>query len=220
MKYVSLIFVFFIACANDINIEAVKKETRNEELIKKVDDVYESDVPETGINSDRKPNPYDFDTILQDGYYLKYERDSIADESGLILKRLVLMHKNKEVSLVSEYQIEHQHRRLGYISSEFEKEFIFASSGGGQSQVTFDLIEKKTGDVIIHGNLICDYILNPEGYNNLVTENYFIYESDDNWSSTSRDEVSNCFIYDVKNRERFKIDLPKDLNEECMAAIS
>jgi hypothetical protein len=168
-----------------------------------VEVVVNSKVVENNSNSD----PYNFDTIMSNGYYLNYKEGLLTNNQEMIMKRLTLMHNDIEISIVSEVQREHKHIHLGYIRAEFDHEFLFTYSGGGQSQLIFDLIDKETGAFIIHGNLISHL----EDSN---TKDYFIYEGDDNGGNIKNDYVQRCFIYDVNKRDRIEIELPEDLDEE------
>ncbi|WCM42501.1 hypothetical protein MG290_02180 [Flavobacterium sp. CBA20B-1] len=138
MKSNFLSFLLFICC-----ISCEKKQNISDK--EKLDSVNIS-FQEKIISYD----PYDFDTLLSDGYYLSYKiyEDTIENQKlqSLTLKRDTF--KIKELNVI-DYPL--LHKNLGYIGADFGKSFLFVQSFGSGNPHQIELIEKKTGKSLTKG---------------------------------------------------------------------
>jgi len=97
-----------------------------------------------------KPEPYDFDTILKNGYNLSYRvyLDSIENDT---MQSLTLVKKVHDIRTLNETTYPMLHKNLGYIGADFENSFVFTQSFGSGNPHEFQLIDKKTAKEIKTG---------------------------------------------------------------------
>ena len=96
---------------------------------------------------------YDFDTLIKNGYHLKYKayKDKSSNE---LLQSLTLMKGNQEIKMLNETSYPMLHKNLGYIGADYENAFVFAQSFGAGNPTTFQLINKETGNAKLTGTFI------------------------------------------------------------------
>jgi len=97
--------------------------------------------------------PYDFDTILKNGFHLSYRvyKDTVENET---LQSLTLAKGKKDIKQISETSFPMLHKNLGYIGADFGETFLFVQSFGSGNPHEIQLIEKENGKVITDGTLV------------------------------------------------------------------
>lgn len=95
-------------------------------------------------------DPYDFDTLLTEGYHLSYRvyKDSVENE---YMQSLTLVKGSRDIATLSETSYPMLHKNLGYISGDYGKTFLFLQSYGSGNPHELQLIEKATGAVVTNG---------------------------------------------------------------------
>lgn len=97
--------------------------------------------------------PYDFDTILKNGFHLSYRvyKDTIENET---LQSLTLVKGKQDIKQISETSFPMLHKNLGYIGADFGETFLFIQSFGSGNPHEIQLIEKENGKIITTGVLV------------------------------------------------------------------
>lgn len=128
----------------------LKVKTNNESVEKNTDKVAVSTQTADGPINKTEYEPYDFDTILKNGYHLSYRtyNDSVTNQP---LQNLTLVKGNKDITILNETNRPTLHKNLGYIGADFTNSFLFVQSFGSGNPHEFQLIEKKTGKEIKSG---------------------------------------------------------------------
>jgi len=198
----SFLIVFFSCTPVDSELNTKKERIEDTEVI----------VNDTVFSlSQCNTEEYTYEVNLNNGYWLKFEVGILQTERTCN-KSLYLMKDSLQISLLSETQIQTRNSRLGYISQDYDSLFLFVSSGGGQSQVVFDLIKKSTGESVLRGLLINNQFLEKES--NGENDNFFIFESIDS-SLTKNYTEQHYFIYSIKDAIKREIKFPSDIEDEC-----
>jgi hypothetical protein len=99
---------------------------------------------------DLEIEPYGFDTMLGDSFYLSYRVYNDTFENGK-LQSLTLVKGKKDIKQISETSFPMLHKNLGYISADFEETFLFVQSFGSGNPHELQLILKETGEVLTKG---------------------------------------------------------------------
>lgn len=145
MKNAAFIFLIFIfcSCSNFKSEKQAESVLANETVETVVDNFELIDTAEQ----------YDFDTLLKNGYHLKYKayKDKNSNE---LLQSLILMKGNHEIKMLNETSYPMLHKNLGYVGADFENAFVFAQSFGAGNPTSFQLINKVTGNEIKTGTLV------------------------------------------------------------------
>ena len=105
----------------------------------------------TGVHAqnDEDVPEYKFDTTLSRGYSLVYKTDDS-------LQYLYLRHGSKLTQISYEEKYNKQ-SLLGYIAYDFDEYFVLLHTMhvvGNQDPMMFDLVEKKTANVVFKGDYI------------------------------------------------------------------
>ena len=126
--------------------------------------------------------PYDYDTILSDGYNLKYKvyKDNKTSEK---LQSLTLRKGDKEIKVLNETSFLMLFKNLGYIGADFDSSFVFVQSFGSGNPHYIQLIDKRTGQELRNGTWV---------------------DADENeqvilYIENEHEESEELIIYDVKN---------------------
>ncbi len=69
---------------------------------------------------------YAFDSVLTDGYWLKYK--AYRDTTGDLLHSLTLMKEESPVKILNETSFSHLHKNLGYTGADFDSSFVLVHS--------------------------------------------------------------------------------------------
>jgi hypothetical protein len=132
-----------------------KKEVKDIVKIKTAATDNKSDVVKQNTSEPIKPEiePYDFDTILKNGYHLSYRvyKDSIENDS---LQSLTLVKGNRDIKTLSETSYPMLHKNLGYIAADFGDTFLFAQSYGSGNPDEMQLIKKENGEELQTGIIV------------------------------------------------------------------
>jgi hypothetical protein len=132
--------------------------------------------------------PYSFDTILSNGYKLIYK----AEDS---LQHLFLEKDSmsKEISISS---ISIAQKELGYAAMDFTNSFLLLHSFDSGTVDFAELIEKKTGDVIVSG-----FYIDAD-----QEKEFLLYGQID---PVTTDE--NMVLYNIKTKEKKTYDYPEGI---------
>ncbi len=145
MKNAAFIFLIFIfcSCSNSKSEKQAENVLSNETVETVVDNFELIDTAEQ----------YDFDTLIKNGYHLKYKayKDKNSNE---LLQSLTLMKGNQEIKMLNETSYPLLHKNLGYIGADYENAFVFAQSFGAGNPTSFQLINKETGNAILTGTFV------------------------------------------------------------------
>jgi len=141
-KTVSILLLLTITIA--CNEAKIKSKKNSEQLVTTA-------IDSSTIQAKSKENqPYDYDTILKNGYNLSYRiyADSIENDT---LQSLTLVKKGRDIRTLNETSYPMLHKSLGYIGADFEDSFVFVQSFGSGNPKEIQLIIKKTGKEIKAG---------------------------------------------------------------------
>jgi hypothetical protein len=144
-------FVLFIlfSCINH------KKEIKNVTPNKVTESEYKKTTEPENISKLVKSEiePYDFDTILKNGYHLSYRvyKDSVEGDS---LQSLTLVKGNRDIKTLSESSYPMLHKNLGYIGADFGDSFLFVQSYGSGNPDQMQLIKKVNGVSLKEGVIV------------------------------------------------------------------
>lgn len=110
-----------------------------------------------GINSDSvqvfealKVNPYPYDTLLSEGYYLKHQVFRDLEYQDFV-QSLALMRGTRKIKEFDAYSFGLPYKNIGYIGADFGQSFVFSNAFGSANPVYFLLVEKKTGNELVRG---------------------------------------------------------------------
>ncbi len=92
---------------------------------------------------------YAFDSVLTDGFWLKYK--AYRDTTGDLLHSLTLMKEESPVKILNETSFSHLHKNLGYTGADFDSTFVLVHSFGSGNPHYIEMIEKKTGEQLFEG---------------------------------------------------------------------
>ncbi|RKR08291.1 hypothetical protein C8C83_5528 [Flavobacterium sp. 90] len=97
--------------------------------------------------------PYDFDTILKNGYHLSYRvyKDNVEGDS---LQSLTLVKGNRDIKTLSETSYPMLHKNLGHIAADFGDSFLFVQSYGSGNPDEMQLIKKENGISLKEGVIV------------------------------------------------------------------
>lgn len=111
------------------------------------------DLPNNIKPAKREIEPYDFDTILKNGYHLSYRiyKDSVENDS---LQSLTLVKGNRNIKMLSETSYPMLHKNLGYIGADFGDTFLFVQSYGSGNPHEMQLIKKENGAELKTGVIV------------------------------------------------------------------
>ncbi len=169
--------------------------------------------------------PYDFDTILKNGFHLSYRvyKDTIENET---LQSLTLVNGKKDIKQISETSFPMLHKNLGYIGADFGETFLFVQSFGSGNPHEIQLIDKENGKVITTGVLVGQneiekvllYIKNEHEKNeklillDIKNNKEKIITDFDNLECTHTGGLRNCIVIDTvtKNEIIIKTDSDED----------
>ncbi|MEO7978564.1 hypothetical protein [Flavobacterium sp.] len=144
-----ILLSLLFSCAN------LEKKVKNDVSIKITESQQQSDIgPQEKLKSVKSEiEPYDFDTILKNGYHLSYRvyKDSIENES---LQSLTLVKGNRDIKILNETSYPMLHKNLGYIGADFGDTFLFVQSYGSGNPHEMQLIKKKNGEELKKGILV------------------------------------------------------------------
>lgn len=144
-------FVLFIlfSCTNH------KKEIKNVTPNKVTESEHKKTTEPENISKPVKSEiePYDFDTILKNGYHLSYRvyKDSVEGDS---LQSLTLVKGNRDIKTLSESSYPMLHKNLGYIGADFGDSFLFVQSYGSGNPDQMQLIKKVNGVSLKEGVIV------------------------------------------------------------------
>jgi len=141
-----VLFVSLFSCRNQ------KKETKNVTPVKVTEQ--NSIAPQNNIKSVKtETEPYDFDTILKNGYHLSYRiyNDSIENDA---LQSLTLVKGNRDIKMLNETSYPMLHKNLGYIGADFGAAFLFVQSYGSGNPDEMQLIQKENGKELKSGVIV------------------------------------------------------------------
>lgn len=183
----SLLFLAIIISCNEAKVKT--KNNVEEFIIATVDS---SKLKDKNI----KPGPYDFDTILKNGYNLSYRiyLDRIENDT---MQSLTLVKNGRDIRTLNETVYPMLHKNLGYIGADFENSFVFVQSFGSGNPHEIQLIEKETGKQIKVGTWV-----DADEKEEILVYIQNIYEKNEQLK-----------IYDVRNEEEFIINDFK--NSKC-----
>ncbi|MFZ9955725.1 MAG: hypothetical protein ACO3E1_06330 [Flavobacteriales bacterium] len=118
--------------------DTINKPTENQELT--IEELY-------------KEKPYDFDTILKNGYKLKFEYFK-ENLSSPIEMRLLLVKGNKLIANLNIVGAELPHKNLGYIGTDFDDYFAFVQSFGSGNPHYMQFLRKSDAKEIVKGYIV------------------------------------------------------------------
>ena len=137
-----LIVLTIFSCGETNKNEKKKNNTTTEKIEPK------KEIPT--IEQLYKENPYDYDTILKNGYNLHFkyliEKGNEYPEMMLTLNR-----QNKIIDTLNIMGYGAPHKNLGYIGADFNNYFAFVQSFGSGNPHEMQLIRKRDGKVILNG---------------------------------------------------------------------
>lgn len=110
--------------------------------------------PQNNIKSVKTEiEPYNFDTILKNGYHLSYRvyKDTTEGDS---LQSLTLVKGNQDIKMLSETSYPMLHKNLGYIGADFGDTFLFVQSYGSGNPDEMQLIKKENGEELKAGVVV------------------------------------------------------------------
>lgn len=132
-----------------------KKEAKNVPQIKVTKSENKKTIAPENTLKTVKPEiePYDFDTILKNGFHLSYRvyKDSIEGDS---LQSLTLVKGNRDIKVLSETSYPMLHKNMGYIGADFGDTFLFVQSYGSGNPDEMQLIKKENGESLKDGVLV------------------------------------------------------------------
>ncbi len=164
----SFFSLFVFACNNTNN----KKETKPIQV----------DTVKNPINSNKedvwtiercyKENPYDFDTILKNGYHLHFEYFK-ADKDSDIESQLTLMKGKETIDTLNNMGYGIVMKNLGYIGADFNDYFAFVQSYGSGNPHEMQLLRKRDALKIVYGFMVDaneenELLLYCKGYDSLM----------------------------------------------------
>lgn len=147
-------------------------------------------LPAIATNHNRTEVRYDLDTVLKNGYYLKFRIDSN--------KQSIFLVNWHEIAKIASTSLGLPFRMLGYKISDFPQQFVFGHSNGSGNPVDIELIDKKTGSNLIKQGSI---FLDADETNELL-----LYAGDD-----FRVKKENIFLFDAKKNITRSIILPSTI---------
>ncbi|WP_196887899.1 hypothetical protein [Aureivirga sp. CE67] len=135
-----LTFIVFFSCQNK------KKKSGADNSTNQFDT---TDIAQTIFDFE----PYDYDTILNGGYNLKYKvyKDQKTNEK---LQSLTLRKGNKEIKVLNETSFPMLFKSLGFIGADFENSFVFTQSFGAGNPSYIQLINKASGQELLKGTWV------------------------------------------------------------------
>jgi hypothetical protein len=131
---------------------------------------------------------YSFDTILSNGYSLKYTSDDSLQH--LFLK------KDGVIKEISRSSLATAQKELGYVGMDFTNWFLLLHSFESGTVDFGELIEKKTGDMIVSG-----FYIDADQKKELL-----LYGQIDPASTEE-----NMVLYNIKTKEKKTYDYPKGI---------
>lgn len=97
--------------------------------------------------------PYDYDTILNGDYNLKYKVYT-DNETNEKLQSLTLRKGDIEIKVLSETSFPMLFKNLGYVGADFDSSFVFVQSFGSGNPHEIQLIDKRTGNELRRGTWV------------------------------------------------------------------
>ena len=147
-------------------------------------------LPAVATNHNRTEVRYDLDTVLKNGYYLKFRIDSD--------KQSIFLVKGHDIAEIASTSLGLPFRMLGYKISDFPQQFVFGHSNGTGNPVYIELIDKKTGSNLIkQGSIFLD----------ADETNELLLYAEDNF----RVKKKNMFLFDAKKNITRSIILPSTI---------
>jgi hypothetical protein len=164
----SILILLLFACKNSDNkkkAETNQLDTTKKAIEKKKEDVWT-------IERLYKEYPYDFDTILKNGYHLHFEyfkREANSD----IETQLTLMKGKKTIDTLNNMGYGIVMKNLGYIGADFNDYFAFVQSYGSGNPHEMQLLRKKDATEILNGFIVDadeknELLLYCKGYDSLM----------------------------------------------------
>ncbi|AGC78387.1 hypothetical protein LX97_02719 [Nonlabens dokdonensis] len=190
MKIIFRIFILTFLCSCNDSVQKNKPEeslTPSGKLIQ--------------TNEETSLKIYDFDTLLTNGYHLRFDVYEKSNEKSLA-QSLTLMKGETTIQKLNETSYPSLSKNLGYIGADFKNHFLFVQSYGSGNPNLFQLIEKRTGNEIVEGTFV-DVDEKQE---------VFLYIKDEH-----SDHVK-TFLYDLRNGNERR--LKEFENKECSGAIT
>ena len=145
-------------------------------------------LPAVATNHNRTEVRYDLDTVLKNGYYLKFRIDSD--------KQSIFLVKGHDIAEIASTSLGLPFRMLGYKISDFPQQFVFGHSNGTGNPVYIELIDKKTGSNLIkQGSIFLDadetneLLLYAEDNFRVKKKNIFLFDAKKNIK-----ELENCAV--------------------------
>lgn len=189
----------FVSCQNDQKKKNLNKIDTTKLIVSKpINEVKVDESDTITIEYLNKYNPYDFETKLQNGYFLdfKYYKNF---KDNYIQMCLTLNEKNKVIDTLNVMGYGAPHKNLGYIGADFKEYFAFVNSYGSGNPHEFRLIRKFDGKVMTKGFIVDSFekpeiLLFAKGYDSLMVR-----------------DIQN-------NRDYFIEDIQNSKNIDCMVS--
>jgi hypothetical protein len=100
-----------------------------------------------------RENPYDFDTLLKNGYHLHFEYFK-RDKNAYVESQLTLMRGQKTIDTLNEMGYGIVMKNLGYIGADFNDCFAFVQAYGSGNPLEMQLIRKSDASQLVQGFMI------------------------------------------------------------------
>lgn len=100
-----------------------------------------------------RENPYDFDTLLKNGYHLHFEYFK-RDKNAYVESMLTLMRGQKTIDTLNEMGYGIVMKNLGYIGADFNDCFAFVQAYGSGNPLEMQLIRKSDASQLVQGFMI------------------------------------------------------------------
>jgi len=159
MKIANAMFVLILVLASCQN-KNVKSKNRNNNTATNIEEKRADSIK---VHSYLNENPYPYDTTLINGYHLKHKvsRDL---EYGDFLQSLTLYEGSLKIREFSPSSFGLPYKNIGYVGADFEDSFMIFYSFGSGNEHLFELIHKKTGQLIEEGIWVDDDIIRNHTY--------------------------------------------------------
>lgn len=100
-----------------------------------------------------RENPYDFDTLLKNGYHLHFEYFK-RDKNAYVESQLTLMRGQKTIDTLNEMGYGIVMKNLGNIGADFNDCFAFVQAYGSGNPLEMQLIRKSDAFQLVQGFMI------------------------------------------------------------------
>ena len=166
-------YTFIVLLLISCNNQNKKSKTKQSQTDTIKSQVYNAKEEVWTIEKLNKEYPYDFDTILKNGYNLHFERIKKSEEINDIECQLTLVKGEKIIDTLNIMGYGPVMKNLGYIGADFNDYFAFVQSFGSGNPHEMQLLRKKDANEILSGFIVDadeknELLLYCKGYDSLM----------------------------------------------------